>query len=70
MTAGRPLLPRTTRQGRRLLFARKRQGLTIVQAAKKLGVNPLTIYRWETAKTILRPWQLRAILDGLEVGFG
>ena len=42
---------------------RKKLGLSQQKAAKQMGVNWITIYRWETGRSIPEPTSIRKIQE-------
>ena len=67
MTQGRPARRPRTPFGERLALARERAGLTQVQLAEKLGTTQGNITSWEREVVALRPEQLIALADALDV---
>lgn len=65
--AGRPAQRPRTRFGERLAAARELAGLTQVQLAEKLGTAQSNVASWERETVALRPEQLTAISDALNV---
>jgi transcriptional regulator with XRE-family HTH domain len=65
--AGRPAQRPRTRFGERLAAARELAGLTQVQLAEKLGTAQSNVASWERETVALRPEQLTAIADALNV---
>ncbi|HVT89489.1 MAG TPA: helix-turn-helix transcriptional regulator [Tepidisphaeraceae bacterium] len=67
MTQGRPARRPRTPFGERLAQARERAGLTQVQLAEKLGTTQGNVTSWEREVVALRPEQLNALADVLDV---
>jgi len=64
---GRPAKANRTNFGEQLASAREQAGLTQVQLAAKLGSTQRVIAYWERSSVALRPEQLAALADALDV---
>ena len=53
-----------------LVLARVKKGVDVKPLAKKLGLNPHTIWRWENGERMPKIDYLHAVADELEVNVG
>jgi transcriptional regulator with XRE-family HTH domain len=67
MKQGRPTTKPRTDFGRRMADARERAGLTQQQLAEKLGTSQRAVAHWERDPVALRPDQIAAVADTLNV---
>lgn len=67
MKTGRPASNPRPPLGERIAQARKAIGLTQLQLAEKLGVSQRVVTYWERESVSLKPEQLSALADALEV---
>jgi transcriptional regulator with XRE-family HTH domain len=67
MKQGRPTTKPRTDFGRRMADARERAGLTQQQLAEKLGTSQRAVAHWERDPVALRPDQIAAVADALNV---
>jgi transcriptional regulator with XRE-family HTH domain len=67
MNTGRPAKHQRTAFGQRLAEARERVGLTQQQVAQRVGVDQRVIAYWERRPVALRPDQMSALADALNV---
>src|ERR1700678_1063952 len=67
MKQGRPTTKPRTDFGRRMADARERAGLTQQQLAEKLGTSQRAVAHWERDPGALRPDQIAAVADTLNV---
>jgi transcriptional regulator with XRE-family HTH domain len=67
MKQGRPSTKPRTDFGRRMADARERAGLTQQQLAEKLGTSQRAVAQWERDPVALRPDQIAAVADALNV---
>ncbi len=69
-------MPRTRDQellrevGQRVAAARSARGFTQERLAEVIGIEPVTLSRWETGHRALSLSTLAAIADALEIGLG
>jgi transcriptional regulator with XRE-family HTH domain len=67
MPAGRPPQRPRSAFGQRLAAVREQAGLTQVQLADRLNVTQRVITHWERSSVALRPDQITAIAEALDV---
>jgi transcriptional regulator with XRE-family HTH domain len=67
VNTGRPAKHQRTAFGQRLAEARERVGLTQQEVAERVGVDQRVIAYWERRPVALRPDQLSALADALNV---
>ena len=67
MAQGRPASKPRTELGIQIVLARKEKGLTQQDLADKLKVSQRVITYWERRPVALKPEQLSALADALEV---
>ena len=67
MKQGRPSTKPRTDFGRRMADARERAGITQQQLAEKLGTSQRAVAHWERDPVALRPDQIAAVADALNV---
>jgi transcriptional regulator with XRE-family HTH domain len=67
MKQGRPTTKPRTDFGRRMADARERAGITQQQLAEKLGTSQRAVAHWERDPVALRPDQIAAVADTLNV---
>jgi transcriptional regulator with XRE-family HTH domain len=67
VNTGRPAKHQRTAFGQRMAEARERIGLTQQQVAEQVGVDQRVIAYWERRPVALRPDQLSALADALNI---
>lgn len=67
MPRGRPTQKERSPLGDRIVAARQQLGLSQSQLADKLGISQRALAHWEVNPVALRPEQLAALADGLQV---
>jgi transcriptional regulator with XRE-family HTH domain len=67
MTIGRPTERKRTAFGQRLVAAREALGLSQTELAQRLGLTQRALCWWEREPVALRPEQLAALGDALQV---
>jgi transcriptional regulator with XRE-family HTH domain len=67
MKQGRPSTKPRTDFGQRMADARERAGLTQQQLAERLGTSQRAVAHWERDPVALRPDQIAAVADALNV---